>query len=67
MFPSSYDLDVWSGYQINELRRVRQQADLPQPPPRIRIALAHALIALANRLWQPAPITEAPAPLPQPS
>lgn len=66
-FPSNFDLEVWSGYQMGELRRIRQQADLLQPPSRIRITLAHMLIALANRLWRPEPIAEAPAPLPQPS
>lgn len=55
MYPTDFDLDVWSGYQIRELRRAGQRASLPPRTPRLRTALAQALIALANRLRRPEP------------
>lgn len=67
MHPTDFDLEVWSDYQIGELRRARRQADLPQPPPRLRIALARTLITLANRVWQPEPAAPASQPRYQPS
>lgn len=56
MYTSMLDIEVNADYQRSEVRRVRQQPSLPPTPPRVRIALAHLLIALANRLWQPAPV-----------
>jgi hypothetical protein len=57
MHPTVFDLEVSADYQMGELRRARQQADVPQPPPRLRIALARALVDLARRLGQPAPLS----------
>ncbi len=67
MQPTLFDLEVWADYQRSEMRRARQQADLPQPPPRLRIALARTLITLANRVWQPEPAAPAPQARYQPS
>lgn len=54
-FPSILDLEVSADYQMSEARRARQQANLPQPPPRIRMAVARALIAVANQPRQAEP------------
>lgn len=67
MQPSLFDLEVWADYQQSKMRRARQQADLPSPPSRLRIALAQALMALAHRLWQPAPQSTSAHPRYQPS
>lgn len=67
MYPTVFDLDILADYQRRERRRFRQQADLPSPPSRLRIALAQALLAVANRLWQPGPRECLPEPVEQPS
>jgi hypothetical protein len=54
MYPTVFDLDVWSAYQMTTLYRVRQQTR-QIPSPRARLTLARVLIALARLLHRPEP------------
>lgn len=52
---NGFEMQVMAQYQIDELRRNAEMARATKRldrRPRLRVALAHALIAMANQIWR---------------
>lgn len=52
MYFNDYELDILNRHRIDDLRGLAQATRRADSRPRIRIALAHGLVALANLIWQ---------------
>lgn len=52
MYYNGFELRVMNEYKIEDLRRSAQASRVTIGRPVIRIAMAHALIAVANRIWR---------------
>lgn len=52
MYFNEFELDVLNRHRIDDLRSLAQASRRPKRQPRARIALAHALIAIANLVWR---------------
>lgn len=63
MYYNDLDLQVAARYKIDELRRRAETSCQTERAPRVRIALAHALIAVAYQIWhEEGPATEPAVP-----
>lgn len=62
MYLNDFELQVLSQNRIEDLRNLARASHAARRQPRVRIALAHALIAVANQVWRDEDATAEPAP-----
>jgi hypothetical protein len=51
MYFNEFELDALHRHRIDDLRQIAKASRQSNHEPRLRIALAHALIALASLIW----------------
>ena len=61
MYFNEYELEILNQHRIDDLRGLAQATRRADSRPRVRIALAHGLVALANVIWQDERAPMAPA------
>ena len=52
MHLNDFELQVEAQYRVEDLRRLARPFRHADRSPRVRIAMAHALIAVANQIWR---------------